>query len=291
MIYGIVVVTYNRLDLLKVCLEHVMKQTKPYDRIIVINNCSTDGTEEYLGQLDGIYVKNLPQNSGGAGGFSAGTREAERLGCDWVTLIDDDAILDKDYLYTLVEWQRNNENVKAMCGAVYTKGKIALSYARRFLLSDKDYYVHVWNVPGSEYQKEYFYCDMASFCGITFSTELIKKIGYPDDRYFISFDDTEYTLRMRKITQIALVTGAHIDHRAYGASRRWKQYYNVRNELYTIKKYFGYRFAWEKTKQNMMKVNRFVRKNDIVREIKCMILTGTIDAWLGLLGKNKKFKP
>ena len=40
--YGVVLVTYNRLELLKECVEHCMQQTVPFEKIIVVDNCSTD---------------------------------------------------------------------------------------------------------------------------------------------------------------------------------------------------------------------------------------------------------
>ena len=43
-----VIVTYNRLKDLKVCVENVKGQTYKDLDILVVNNGSTDGTTEYL---------------------------------------------------------------------------------------------------------------------------------------------------------------------------------------------------------------------------------------------------
>ena len=40
-----VVVTYNRLDLLKECVQAIRKQSYPVSHFFIIDNCSTDGTE------------------------------------------------------------------------------------------------------------------------------------------------------------------------------------------------------------------------------------------------------
>ena len=50
-----VVVTYNRLSLLKECLEAISLQTCKVNSIIVVNNASTDGTTEYL-QPYGLWM-------------------------------------------------------------------------------------------------------------------------------------------------------------------------------------------------------------------------------------------
>lgn len=64
-----VIVTYNRLKDLKVCVENVKGQTYKDLDILVVNNGSTDGTTEYLAQQTGIKVINQ-DNLGGAGGFT-----------------------------------------------------------------------------------------------------------------------------------------------------------------------------------------------------------------------------
>jgi rhamnopyranosyl-N-acetylglucosaminyl-diphospho-decaprenol beta-1,3/1,4-galactofuranosyltransferase len=41
-----VIVTYNRKDLLRECLNAVLSQTRPPDHVLVVDNASTDGTPE-----------------------------------------------------------------------------------------------------------------------------------------------------------------------------------------------------------------------------------------------------
>ena len=72
-----VIVTYNRLALLKECLAAIEKQTYPIHKVIVIDNCSTDGTKEYLKAYavrPQFQVIRTEQNIGGAGGFSLGVK-------------------------------------------------------------------------------------------------------------------------------------------------------------------------------------------------------------------------
>ena len=60
--YGVVIVTYNRLELLKECLLCIDKQVKKFDSVLIVDNYSTDGTREYLKikRIDIIlFMKNL----------------------------------------------------------------------------------------------------------------------------------------------------------------------------------------------------------------------------------------
>ncbi len=63
-----VVVTYNRQKLLSECITALKNQTRKIDKIFVVNNGSTDGTEGWLYQQQGIDFITQP-NLGGAGGF------------------------------------------------------------------------------------------------------------------------------------------------------------------------------------------------------------------------------
>nr|MCR5545643.1 glycosyltransferase [Lachnospiraceae bacterium] len=77
-----VVVTYNRLELLKENIEALRHQSVPDLSILVVNNASTDGTKEYLDEVanNQIGVLHLEENMGGAGGFYYGMKKAYKEG-------------------------------------------------------------------------------------------------------------------------------------------------------------------------------------------------------------------
>lgn len=59
-----VIVTYNRKEMLKQCVDSLLMQTAPCD-VLVVNNASTDGTGEYLRELKKkkkIHVLELSRN-------------------------------------------------------------------------------------------------------------------------------------------------------------------------------------------------------------------------------------
>ena len=75
-----VIVTFNRLDALRETLAHAFD--KGFYRVVVVDNCSTDGTREWLGSLEeeSMIVIHADANRGGAGGFNLGFRHvAERI--------------------------------------------------------------------------------------------------------------------------------------------------------------------------------------------------------------------
>lgn len=237
--YSIVIVTYNRIDLLKECLYCVDQQALKATEVVLVNNCSTDGTAEFLDDYvrNHKYVKIITteKNVGGSGGFELGVRSVSD-NCDYVLLIDDDAMLDKDFL---AEIERNMENgVEAYSGTIRTDGKIDTSHRRRLrnpVLMIKE------DVPEKEYEHPSFYYHLASFCGLLVSKNIINKIGFPKGEYFIWYDDTEYSMRICQLTKIKNINSAHINHKTViskDQSLNWKSYYGYRNQID-----FGRRFS------------------------------------------------
>ena len=85
-----VVVTYNRRQLLSECIDALRRQTRKVDAIFVVNNGSTDDTEEWLqAQPDVDFV--TQQNLGGAGGFARAIQTGYVRGYQWIWCMDDDA--------------------------------------------------------------------------------------------------------------------------------------------------------------------------------------------------------
>src|SRR5699024_2267240 len=100
-----VIVTYNRRELLEQTLAGIEAQTLPPAHVVIIDNASDDGTEGYLAEREFTLpttVKRLPTNTGGAGGFAAGTAEAYELGLDAMWLMDDDTVPQPEALEELV---------------------------------------------------------------------------------------------------------------------------------------------------------------------------------------------
>lgn len=86
-----VIVTYNRKTLLEDCVNAVLAQTLAVDRLVIIDNASTDGTVQWiqdsgLPENQRVHYCRMEYNAGGAGGFAEGIRQAMGTGADWIWL-------------------------------------------------------------------------------------------------------------------------------------------------------------------------------------------------------------
>lgn len=246
--YAVVVVTYNRLKLLKECLQQVENQTISAKRIIVVNNASTDGTAVYLGEnkaKDRRYrIIACEENLGGAGGFKKGIQAFTEGKEDCVLMIDDDAILEKDYMEKIIEARRRYPDYQAFAGTVMTSGRIDTFHRRNIARPG----LRLINCPENSYTGEVedrpFACDIASFCGMVVNRELVGKVGLPCSEYFIWFDDTDYSMRINRYTRFLVIPDARLDHRTVPNAQRhphrrydWKEYYGIRNRILWVKEH------------------------------------------------------
>ena len=264
-----IVVTYNRKELLGECLESLLRQTYPLDAIYIIDNCSTDGTHDYLldkgwiaaaaGDMNetvesskvvaaaapadpGVemrYVR-LPENTGGAGGFHEGVRRACGAGFDWLWLMDDDLLVSENALEALV---RKRTDLLARRGRTFLLNALVLSKEHR----DGDTLaMPLQELGAGGYPKLGVYYDRLSeiadkmedglyrwvcpFNGTLIPTAAVAQIGLPNKDLFIWGDEREYLWRAAKVLDFYTVVDSHAFHpKSAGRPFNWKLYYHIRN--------------------------------------------------------------
>ena len=247
LIIKVIVVTYNRLELLKENIKSLLNQTFSISEIIIINNNSTDGTKEYLDNLKNsnnlLKIINLDKNIGGAGGFSEGIKQANASKCDWVWIMDDDTIPNKDALEKLVNKINIFDKIGFLGSSVlFTDNQPHLM--NNVIPSNNNTLNIQWNTFIKENVLSINYCSFVS-CLINF--EVIKKVGLPYKEFFIWRDDSEYTERIIHSGYYGgLVLDSIVYHKTknnYNAelknsndSLAWKFFYDVRNKVFISKK-------------------------------------------------------
>ncbi len=299
--HAVVIVTYNRLALLKECVAACLAQSLSFAEILIVDNASTDGTWAWLSALEErqVHAVRMKENLGGAGGFAEALRLAERTDCDWITIIDDDAILRPDFLER-IQGRIEADGGSCLCyaGVPLTNG-IRPGHRRRvrgrFVKKEVP-------VPVEEYQRDVFSCDIASFCGLVMHRSLIGRIGLPREDFFIWYDDTEYCLRIRKETEIRTVTAAVIDHKAPMGGEKpgevsWKEYYGIRNRIFMARKHYGFPTAFLIAVKKYMGCaaiclgNRRAGRAEGNRRIRALYRSGIRDGFQGRLGRNAVYAP
>lgn len=241
---GAVIVTFNRIELLKVCLQKYLEQSRMADYLIIVNNASTDGTKEYLDEwekvnagITNIEVIHNAANTGGSGGFYTGMKRAVELDVDWVWVSDDDAMPEKDVFKIIENYIENsNEDLSAVCTSVVNNGKFDLDHRERRYKSLIRYKFK--GVPEEEYSKDKFELDTYSYVGTMMNTEKLRKVGLVNKDFFLWHDDKEHSWRMSEVGKIICIPSAKMHHdveRIRYTEVSWKTYYGYRNDLLMLK--------------------------------------------------------
>lgn len=272
-----VIVTYNRLNMLKDCLKAVLQQTYQSE-IIIIDNASTDGTKEFFENLKNeriVYV-NTGKNLGGAGGFNKGILEAYLRGANWIWVMDDDVIPQENALEELVKVaQNNNEDISFLASCVLSLDGQAM------------------NTPGIDFSNENGYpfwfkkldqscvnIEAATFVSIMINAQAVMQCGLPYKDFFIWGDDTEYTKRIRKSFGPAYMVGKSKVVHARANSTNLTIYnednenrifmfsYMVRNTLVYTRAYGGANAFRNKRKAYLRDCKNLRRSDDIYKKQK-----------------------
>lgn len=286
------IVTFNRLEKLKITIDKTLSQT--FYRVVIINNASTDGTAEWLDEIacPRVTVINLNHNIGGAGGFKYGSKWiAENLRCDWVLFYDDDAFPCDNFITRMHQFKPTEHDVYT-CKVIDLNGELCrmnipwLRYPRSvyetilyifkpsiFIVSDNKLKIQrVMSV---------------SFVGmlINYNT-LVDYYNKINEDLFIYYDDVYFSWHLiQKGIKIAYIPELIMYHdivrNGDSGIPSWKIYFLVRNIFYA-KKEFGDKSPFSKiyiiarvTKYLFLSLKQKDKFNDIT-----MFIRGVRDGFI-----------
>lgn len=231
-----VVVTHNRLSLLRECVQSIQQQThRPFD-VIIVNNGSSDGTVEWLAAQRNLTVINQP-NLGGAGGFHSGIRRALHSAANWIWCLDDDTIPQNDCL---------EELLKAAKASTETLNEMPVVLCSDVRWTDGS--VHVMNKPwlrpnkhvSDRERREPLFIRACTFCSALISADAVRQNGLPFKDFFIWADDFEYTARILRHNVGLFVPASVVTHKTktnYMTINDTgpRHYFSIRNNIWILR--------------------------------------------------------
>ena len=281
-----VIVTYNRKELFKECINAIIAQTYPCD-ILVIDNNSSDGTKEAAeGGTQAaecknrrFIYKNTGANLGGAGGFSLGIKCAVELGYKYIWVMDDDSIPERDCLWNLKEAEKaiGKDYGFLASKVVWTDGSLCSMNIPRDTLNHKL----------TEFDNEPQKIIIASFVSMLIPADRIRELGLPIKEFFIWVDDWEYARRISSRYDSYLIPDSVVVHKTKdnngadiikdSGSRIDRYRYMYRNSVYFYRRegVYGVFYLTVRTILHLIKVLLF-SKTDKIRKCK-LIISSTIE--------------
>jgi len=212
---SIIVLTYNNLELNKRCINSILKKTAYANyELIIVDNQSTDGTIDYLKQLDQEKLAHVKivlndTNAGFAGGNNLGIREANG---DYVLLLNNDTIITRGWLTAMVKHLESNPKY-GMCNPVTNsignESMIKVHYYNETEMHEFAYQYTVDNM-----NAEYMDVDRLPLFATMIKKRVIDEVGMLDDGYKVGmFEDDDYTAAVVSAGyDIVIVEDAFIHH-------------------------------------------------------------------------------
>ncbi len=243
---AVVVVTYNRADLLEGMLAGLAALERAPDGVVVVNNASTDRTREVLeaSDLPGLVAIHGDENLGGAGGFRLGLKAAYDRGFDVMWLMDDDVVPAPDCLTRLLETEGSCLIAvrEDRAGALVEKAAVRFDLRNPLAIKPKTASVDsTWRTRAD--MPATVEVENVAFEGFLVRREVVERIGLPDASYFIFYDDVDYALRARRagFTVLAVRDAVLVRQLEFNQQHDlsgWKGYYMYRN-LFVVHLRYG----------------------------------------------------
>jgi len=250
----IVIVVWNGIEDTLECLRSLGKDCYPSKEILVVDNGSTDESADRI-RKEGHPVRIIgsPVNLGFTGGNNLGLAEAERSGAKYAFLLNNDTILEPDALSLLVDAAEASADAALLSPAVYyydTPEELwfcgaSLCLARGEALHES----HAQDGDRAFFRKDgvgtaHFYPSAwVSGCAMLVRMAAVRQVGGFDDRFFLTWEDVDWSVRMRNSRWgVGVVPSARIYHKCGRSGARLTgihRYYAVRNSLLLTAKHAG----------------------------------------------------
>jgi len=300
------------------------------DHIIVFNNASIyNVTQKAAGFNDGrITVINSEENLGSAGGYKAAIKYAyENTNSDFFFLLDDDNLPRENVILNLLQqWdvtaEANNKNAlfclreDRLQHIKITKGTNPYRY---YLVPDNFLGFSIFRIFKNQFNKlqdkfekkqatmQPAVIPYAPYGGMFMHRELIADIGYPDERFYLYVDDSEYTYRITQnkgkiwiVPQCGIVDvdksqgiGYKPDflHSALLDQWNFRIYYHIRNRVYFYSKVeMKSKLIFNLNKSLYLGFLYFIAKFSAKQSEYKKLLTAVDDGLKGNLGKADESK-
>ena len=241
----VLVLSYNGKYLLDDALNSYLKNDYDNYQIMVIDNGSSDGTEDYVkSTYEKVIVRRLERNKGYSGGFNFGLNIAfNELNADYALITNNDVVADKYIIKELVKVANTDEKIGFTTGKVYyyekkdTLQTVGMSYDPVRLNGGHIGIKEVDNGQYDEVCERYFADDVFTMV----NKKLYKEIGGYDTEFVLQAEQFDWQMRAKeKGYKIMYTPHAKLWHKesmTIGKHSTTKLYYDARNPMIVMMKY------------------------------------------------------
>lgn len=200
----VIVLNYNGRKYLKDCLSSLVSQTYENYSVIVCDNASTDDSIEYVKRdfPSTIIIQNK-ENLGFAKGNNVAIKFALKQGADYVFLLNNDTISEKDLIEKLIKAARASNKIGIVGPKILDIGNTSLVHEIGLTCDIFGFPIAVREEESGEQTiSEVFY---VSGCAMLIKQEVLNKVGLFDEEYFMFAEDLDLCWRAQLTGYLVLV--------------------------------------------------------------------------------------
>jgi len=290
---GLVTITYNSADVLQPFLDCVWQQTHNNLVLYIIDNDSEDDTHLILEKENDVRLQiiNNSSNFGVAKANNIAIKRAIADDCDQVLIINNDVEFEATLIEKLLQLQDERSCSLVTPKMMYYDNPNHIWYAGSWFIKKKGYLpLHrgMKELDKGQYD-EIVEVEYAPTCCLLAKKEVFQDIGLMDEKYFVYFDDTDFSYRVWKDKRYKMFYSPDVKfyHKVGSLTKSFNKeeekifrgdffiQQNTKNHIYFLKKIgglFAYAFiAWLFLKNNI----RFIVNPQIRKNFKTWLLINT----------------
>ena len=236
----IVVLNWNGREDTLDCLASLSKSTYPYCRVIVVDNGSADGSVAAIrAAFPTVEVLETGKNLGYAGGNNVGIRHALDRGTDFILLLNNDTVVAADLIESFVTLSLRTSSDDVLGAKIYyfDKPEILWFAGARWHSPALNFVIDGIGQADSDEYSQVRDADYITGCALFASAATFRQVGLLDERYFLTYEETDWCYRARGAGHRCIVVPqAKLWHKVSssfgGESSPLVTYFMTRNRLF-----------------------------------------------------------
>jgi GT2 family glycosyltransferase len=220
-----IVLYQNDIKMLKESIDSFLN-TKLHVKLFLVDNSPKDDLEILVTDSRIQYIHN-PINPGFGASHNVAIEKAFELGSDYHLVLNPDIYFENGTLEKLCSFMDSNLNVgHVMPKVTYPNGEFQYLcktnptlfdlFARGFMPSFIKKIFHKrmekYEYKNKDYNKIIYDIPYLSGCFMFLRTDVLKQVGFFDDRIFMYLEDADLTRRFLEVSQTAYYPQAHVFH-------------------------------------------------------------------------------
>ncbi|MDF2943019.1 MAG: rfbF [Herbinix sp.] len=293
---AIILVNYNNYKDTIDCIESLLRINYQNIEVIIVDNCSSNNSaiiinEEYKNNTK-IHLISSCQNLGFSGGNNLGISHAFKNSADYVLLLNNDTVVEKNFLDEVVQFYESNDKAGIVTGKIkyfYDKNLIWYAGGEYNKLKARSIHFGAKCEDNGDYDK---IKEISFICGcyMFMSTCVLYDLGILPEEYFLYFEDTAYSLNaLKRGYKLLYFPKSVIYHKvsaSTGAFSQRTQYYFSRNGYQVVKTNYKGMFKY----CAYLCYTYYMIKKIIIDKFNFKIVVkGAIDCFLNKMGKYELY--